>query len=213
VDELYRHSLRRPLARSRGPSFRRLSAGTTSPHDSWIASYRSFYTWGSAPTVSMNTARGLTTSQSMAPTTPTPTRRRWPCFVRGSTHASWAPDSVPRLHLQWARECLHWGGGCLSCSHGGREEEKASVSTFWGCSTQVPPGLHSTIRLAAWSPSIIVVGPPSTSAGGTTPYGLPAIVYFTLSSACYWGRLPVLQLRVDWALRSRVHPASIGLLN
>jgi hypothetical protein len=40
----------------------------------------------------------------------------------------------------------------MSCSLGGGEKEEASAWAYWGCYTQVSPGLDSTFRPATWSP-------------------------------------------------------------
>jgi hypothetical protein len=69
-----------------------------------------------------------------------------------------------------------------------------------GCSTQVPPGLHSTFRPATWSTFVIAVEPASTLAGGPTCSHLPVAGCSTSSSTADWGRVSVLQLWVDWAL-------------
>jgi hypothetical protein len=66
--------------------------------------------------------------------------------------------------------------------------------------TQVPPGLHSTLRAVTWSPFITAVEPPSTSAGGPTSSCLPVAGCSTSSSATGWGRVSVLQLWANWAL-------------
>jgi hypothetical protein len=51
-------------------------------------------------------------------------------------------------------------------------------------------GLHSSLRLAVWSPSVSPMEPLSTSAGGPTPSSLPATSCSTSSSAACWGRFP-----------------------
>jgi hypothetical protein len=89
----------------------------------------------------------------------------------------------------------------VSCSLGG-EEEAASAWAYWGHSTQVPPGVHSTFRPTMWPSFITVVEPPSTSAGGPMSSSLRAAGYSTSSSTVSWGRVSVLQLWLDWALLS-----------
>jgi hypothetical protein len=47
------------------------------------------------------------------------------------------------------------------------------------------PHLHPSIKPAAWSSSVVAVEPPSTSANGIVPSGIPIAVYSTSSStAC-----------------------------
>jgi hypothetical protein len=99
-------------------------------------------------------------------------------------------------------------------AHIEEERKKRPLSGPTGvCSTQVPPGLYSSLRLATWSPSILAVESPSTSAGGPMPSSLPAAGSSTSSSAACWARFSMLQLHVYQAIHSRVSPTSSGLLS
>jgi hypothetical protein len=97
-----------------------------------------------------------------------------------------------------------------------KEEKKgkrAALGPSGGRSAQVPPGLHSTYRPAAWSSSsTAVVGLPYTSVGSSASASSPAVVCSTSSSIDCRARLPVLQLMAPWALCSRLLLVTVGLL-
>jgi hypothetical protein len=134
-------------------------------------------------------------------------------------------DPVPRPDVQCPSECGHqprvyhlsmFGRG------GGEEEEEGHVKTFWrwfsGCSTRVPPSLHTTCGTVA-SSSTTVVGP-----SPVVPVVVPAAVVPLCSHlptagstimgtiAAYASWLPVLQLWEDWSFHQGLPHGQVGLL-
>jgi hypothetical protein len=118
----------------------------------------------------------------------------------------------PELDLQPTHECHHLADGCHLCHEGKSEEQQGPSRTFWGCSTQVPPSLHSACRPTMQFSSTIAVGLPYTSAGSFASAGSPVAVCSTSTSAGCRVGLPMLQLWVPWALCSGLSPATTGLV-